>query len=69
MDSHNFDSTTYLCHETFQGIQASRFSEIVILSTDTKWNADNRLLNRLKYNTPGAHIHMFRNYIMNISNL
>ena len=65
----NLSPTTYFCNVKFQANLSSRFSVNAILRVDSKSIAKNRLFNRLKYKTPGAHIYMVRSFIIKISNL
>ena len=61
--------TTYFCHVKFHGSLTGRYSVIVILRPDSNSIAENRLLNRLKYKSAVAHLHMAPNFITEISNL
>ena len=51
---------TYFCHVNFQGNLADKFSVITNFRANSKSIAENRSLNRLKYKTPGAHLHIAR---------
>ena len=57
--------TTCFCHVKYQGNLTSTF---YVNYTRFKTIAENRLRNRLKYNTPGAHLHRARGFIIEISN-